>query len=231
VWFEGNLDKTPIFNGNRFKLRREQKRILLYEIDPDFSTTLRIFYLPPLPAIFLTLCNGKRTELEIVKSLQYVFDLDDLEAVLASARATIGHLLQQIDRGIILDNLSLQKGIYWRDYDPLEFVMRAKEVDIGGHRLDSPLDINYIVTQVCERRCIYCFAETTQAPDFGLLPLERFFGIMKEAHDLKVNSIIFGGGDSFCRKDIIELVSSAMQSGIVPFLSTKSYLSLKICKR
>ncbi|MGB9774650.1 MAG: radical SAM protein [Bacteroidota bacterium] len=230
--FEPSELKNRIaLNTRVVRLRRESKRVLLYTIDPDYHTTERMGFLPPAWAIFLALLDGRRTQLEILEALRYTFDLPSIEVARQSAKEMAEVLTQNFGADIFCDAPSTENYVPIKEYDPLSFVIEAKDVDVRGTRLDAPLDLNYIVTQACYRRCIYCYAEIDRAPIFQFLSAERFAELMDEARELQINSVLFGGGEPFCRKDIVDLIGVAIDAGIWPFLSTKAYLSKEVCKK
>lgn len=119
------------------------------------------------------------------------------------------------------------------DMDPFDYVMDPKEVDISPRdgRLVAPLEINYVVTHTCPRRCLYCYAETYLAPRLDLLPLDRVEAVAREAGRLRVNAMYLSGGDPFARKEILEIVRLLVANRVPPFLSTKSHLKRRTCDR
>lgn len=227
---EDSLRKVA-FNTNKVRLRKESKRVLVYKIDPEYRTTDLIGFISPAPAIFLALCNGKRTEWEVVDAFRYVFGLPDWSISFVTAKHIAESLSRQYGPDIFVDATSGLTNSGFKEYNPLDFVIDSKRVDIHGLRLEAPLDLNFIVTQDCYRRCVYCYAETTVAPSFDSVSVGRFAELMEEARDIEINSIIFGGGEPFYRKDIIELLRLAIDANLWPFVSTKAYLTKRVCRK
>lgn len=226
----GNVRKIAL-DSNRVKLRREKGRILIYKIDPDYYNIESMGYLHPCIGIFLALLNGNRNESEVLQMLQYIFNMSTIEDARQVAQMTIENICKVFGTEIFLDVSKNGINGNKKEYDPMEFVINEKDVNLKGSRLDAPLDINYIVTQDCFRKCVYCYAETTEAPTFNLLSKERYAEIIEEAGKLQVNTILFSGGDAFFRNDLIDLVELAMKADIRPILSTKAYLTENVCKR
>jgi radical SAM protein with 4Fe4S-binding SPASM domain len=63
------------------------------------------------------------------------------------------------------------------------------------------------------------------------ISLVRLKEIIDEASKLKVNGIVFGGGEPFCRKDILEILEYTIKKGISCCVSTKKYLDKETCER
>lgn len=229
MFTETELNTKITFNRKIVRLRREDKRILLYTTDPDYRISGKMLFLAPPSAIFLGLCNGRRTQQEVLEAVSYIFDLPSIESARLAAQQMVEFLVQNVGPEIFLDPSFVNDSFFGKEYDTLDFVIDARKVDLRGGRLDAPLDLIYIVTQACFRKCRYCYAETIEAPEFELLPVERFAELMQEAHSLQINSIVFGGGEPFCRKDILRLIRLAIDADICPFLSTKAYLSKAVC--
>lgn len=217
-------------NSEVARLRPEKKRILLYKLNkPNFSVEEHGF-LHPTAAIFLTLIDGKKTIEEVSKQLLFITGMPSLEKVEVFITNTLRNLSDVFGEEIFIQADRQNEHLIKR-YDPFKFIIKKNEIDLSGHRLDTPLDINFIITQDCNRNCIYCYAEKDKAPDFNLIPFSRTIEIIDEAKNIGVCDITFSGGEPFLRKDFVEILGHTISSGIIPFVSTKQYLSKDTCKR
>lgn len=253
------------------RLRRDERRVLIYKVDPVLHLVDKHGFIPPLSAILLSLFDGTRDRDQALSDFAYLVGPDDLElerrtaesvsvtgvqekrpgqaaaSGKTSSRGEDGGLspLRTADRiaNAILDKVSevfgddtlmpLDGSEPRRDLDPFKFVMEARDVNIapGDGRLAAPIELNYLVTHACPRRCIYCYAETTEAPRARLLSMERFRELAAEAGELGINAMYLSGGDPFARKEILEIISTLIEFGVPPFVSTKSHLSRSVCEK
>lgn len=225
------LGEEQVIKVNRslVKLRREKKRILLYTISPDDGTIRKMLFVTPMTAIFLYLLDGKRTWGDVSNSFSFIFGVSDKNVVLQYLKNTIELINTMIGEEVFIENRLLVDKDFWSDYDPLDFVIEKDQLDFSSQSLSAPLDINYIVTQKCNRSCIYCYAEKEYSPVFEELSLSRICSIFQEAKSMKINSITLSGGEAFMRPDFVDIVAEAIKANLIPFVSTKSYLSKKKC--
>lgn len=217
-------------NTDIIGLRRESTRVLLYKMDKYDHLVEKYGFIHPSAAIFLSLLNHKKDLDETTKELFYVSGLPTLED---SERyvSNVMHDLKLAFGDDIFVDLDAEPDLNINSYNPMDFIIENQKINLNGQRLDTPLDINFIVTQECNRSCIYCYAEKEQAPKFDLLPLKRVLEIIDEAKSIGVCDITFSGGDPFLRKDLVGILEHTIKLGIKPFVSTKQYLSLEICKK
>jgi radical SAM protein with 4Fe4S-binding SPASM domain len=199
-----------------YQLRRAERSIVLFKLDElGYLGEQRLVH--PNIAILLALLNGQRTWVEVKKTANFIFNLSEpkfdsvLEKFLDEWKPYLYEVTPQ-NKGRV------------KQYDPRNFVMDAKEVDLSHYRLCAPINLGYIVADRCSRKCIYCYGEQEFAPKRGLLPFERIKEIIEEASKLEVANFSFSG-EPFIRKDIVDIVGEIISKGMIPLLSTKEYLS------
>ncbi len=216
----------------KFRMRREHKRVLLYTASDVYTYVDKFLFIHPAWAVLLALFDGSKTYDEVVELFQKLTEVESLVV----AEAVIGRILQELSQRfgepIVVESSATVKSKS-KIYDPFDFIIKLEEVDLRsqGRRLKAPLSINYIVTYQCFRRCIYCFAELDQAPKMELLSLNRVKEIIDEAKSLEIHNITFSGGDPFAREDFLQILEYVIKSEIATFVSTKAYLSPRICER
>ena len=76
---------------------------------------------------------------------------------------------------------------------------------------------NYLriaINEKCNLRCIYCMPEKgiSFEPENKLLTREEVIRIIQVAAKLGVNKIRFTGGEPLLRKDLVELISGAVET-------------------
>lgn len=211
-------------------LRKEKTRVLMYKTGEYDHMIEKYGFIHPTVAIFLALLNNKRNLEATINELFYVSGLPTIEKTENFVTNVMNGLKQFFGDDVFID-LDKEPVTKIKTYNPMDFIIENQKVNLNGQRLDTPLDINFIITQKCNRSCIYCYAEKEQAPKFDLLSLSRIKEIIDEAQSIGVYDITFSGGEPFLRKDFIEILDYTIKSGIHPFVSTKQYLSLDKCKR
>jgi molybdenum cofactor biosynthesis enzyme MoaA len=116
-------------------------------------------------------------------------------------------------------------------YNPVDFVVPAGEIDLQRRRLYRPLTVLFRVSDDCMRNCIYCNVQRRKTRDLVPLTLDRYRSLASEARSIGVQSVQIGGGDPFVRKDIVEIISAFTSDGLTPIVSTKSRISRDIASR
>lgn len=113
---EQDTHRKVALNTARIRLRRESKRVLVYRIDPEYRTTDLIGFISPAPAIFLALCNGKRTDWEVVDAFRYVFGLPDWSISIVTVKHIAESLSHQYGQDIFVDTTSGETNSGFKEY-------------------------------------------------------------------------------------------------------------------
>ncbi len=76
------------------------------------------------------------------------------------------------------------------------------------------------VTNVCNCKCPFCFQGTSHQDSEKVLSFEEIVHIMDDLKELGCYYLSFSGGDPFCRKDFVSILSEAKKRGFyVTFVS------------
>jgi radical SAM protein with 4Fe4S-binding SPASM domain len=212
-----------------YRLRKEENFVLLYKVDGENGTQIeQVTYLHPLPAIMLALFDGQKTKQDIIRQFSYICCLDE-----HLGEKIVEELIRQMNANIGGDLLIESYGISSQGalYDPVQFIIPSDKIKLKAIRLNAPLTLGYDVTHKCMRKCVYCYAENNFSPNFNHLPFDRVKEVLTEAKRIGVNGVIFGGGDPFARKDIINILEHTITLGLSHFISTKAFLTRRTCDR
>lgn len=216
--------------GDTIHLRPERNRALIYKTLPHNSSMEKFAFLHPSVAIFLALLDGEKSLLQVAEELEFVAELPNTESAEVFIEKSMKSIKDALGDDTFIEVNETNKHLV-KKLNPLSFVVKKEEINLQGSRLSTPLNINFIVTQECNRNCIYCYAEREQAPHFVSIPLIRVKELLDEAKDLKVHDVTYTGGEPFLRRDLIDIIKYTIDSGIVPIVSTKQYLTVKTCKK
>lgn len=94
--------------------------------------------------------------------------------------------------------------------------------------MNVPFNLVTAVTYRCNIRCRHCFAGSPQYDPTELknheLSTDQWTAILKQAGEIGVHEIYFGGGEPLFREDFLQLVSAARKSGLGVTLTTNGTL-------
>lgn len=94
------------------------------------------------------------------------------------------------------------------------------DTDLRMKRHLTPSTITLMVNNICGTDCVYCYQDKTRVAKCQI-PFKRIKELIKEAHDLQVNSFDVIGGEFFLYKYWKEVLYELRKYGYHPYLSTK----------
>jgi len=89
--------------------------------------------------------------------------------------------------------------------------------------LYSPLRVHLQVTKECPLECIHCFSDSGKALN-NELTFKEITGLIDEMADIGSCELTIGGGEPFCRADMIDIIKHANKKGINISVSTNAVL-------
>ncbi len=99
--------------------------------------------------------------------------------------------------------------------------------------LPGPRVLHWWVTDICPRRCVYCFANPilgSKALD-ATISRESLKNIFLEASSLGAEMLLVAGGEPFLREDLPEILGDAIALGIEPGITTKFPVNAHLARR
>lgn len=111
-------------------------------------------------------------------------------------------------------------GMLLEKYNPQEFMIPKKELDMDAWRLHVPLDALFMINTLCATDCVYCYADRRKRMDCSI-PLERLKELIREAKKLDMRSFDLTGGELFLYKYWQEFLAELLANDFVPYISTK----------
>lgn len=181
---------------------------------------VRVAALSPLEAVAVGLMDGKRTNTVIEEVMQEIAGPVGPVAV-TQVRKRLSPLLTK--GGNIPSEISLER---------LASVQPPISTD-GLRALPGPRVLHWWVTDVCPRRCVYCFADPkhgSHAHD-ATLSRERLDEIFAEAASLGATELLVAGGEPFLRADLPEVLRDVIGHGITPGVTTKHPIGPNLARR
>ena len=207
-------------------MKKDKGKSILLKFSPiDFEVEKRQ-YVHPAVAVLIALFDGKRTVKEIVKALSIVAKISDDDAW----RDVISLLKGELTSGEkwLVEAEESERPLFEKSYNPLDFIDIPQ---MGESRCDTklkfPYVLNYLCTFRCSVKCIYCYAQSYDIPPPEEMDWGRIREIIDEAKEIEVLHIYLGGGYPLCSKNFWKVLPYIIEKGIIPFVSTKTYLSEK----
>jgi radical SAM protein with 4Fe4S-binding SPASM domain len=235
------MEQKSISDNQYLAVRREfvfkvdGNRPILYPL--DYINT-NIHFLTPLEGFVLSLLSGDKPFFQIKQTFQLFFpNVQPLS--LQNMILNLDRLVRQYpsQTGIGKNGLiefSDSPIIEAHKYDPREFVINPADFQATMTnlktmgRLETPINIYTVFTHHCVTRCLYCYAERKKVSE---MPLSRWREIIQEMADIGIQLSSPDNGDTFARKDGIDLLECLLEHNMHFLLSTKSYVSKENVKR
>ncbi len=219
----------PLILRPHLRLRKEPYGVILFSDDPFEAEGWHLTTIPPAVALVMSTFDGYKEVDEINRFVAYIF-----KTPLKQAERFVERILKELHFCFTTYNASLRD--LYPAYDPKEFAYRSVSLTSGEKaRPTAPLSLVYVVTESCNRRCQYCYADASPDKNTVLkdryLSLDRLQELFEEAGRLGVATVVFSGGEPFLRSDIVDIIGFVIQNGIFPWVSTKAGLSPSIVRK
>ncbi len=217
-----------------FVFKVDGSRPILYSL--DYINT-QIYYLTPVEGFALSLLNGQRSLSELnglFTRLLPGFDQPVAE-ILRGADTLVRSSPSQT--GIGKDGLFEVSDHPLADaqaFDPREFVIEPadfaarKSSPKTSLRLDAPINIYTVFTHRCLTDCAYCYADRCKMTE---MPLARWREIIGEMRRLGIWLASPDNGDTFARRDGVDLIECLLENEMHFLLSTKAHLGKNTIRR
>lgn len=213
-----------------YHLRPDGRRSVLFAYKPFGMSNGDILILHPLTGFVLSLIDGSSDETQVAEELSFLLDKSH-----STCRVLLSNIADNLRKlagvpVIVPTNAAAARPLpVKRHHKPEAFIVDAASVELRSRKLQFPISINFIVTNSCSSRCVYCYAERESSPRRGQMPLQRILELVDEAGENGVVEIVFSGGDPLEWQHIVPTVKRTIERGIFPCLSTKAALSEKRC--
>lgn len=235
------MDKNAIYVLNpEYRLKKDKYRIFLFNAstDPLMNETVSDFMgmVHPLYAILFSLFDGEDRLSGIISKAAGLLGLKEvaIENIISplienreDLHINFEDYYYHFPKNLLIKNTS---GIQVKKYDIKEFFIPKDKLDLASWRLNSPLDILFMVNTKCLTDCVYCYADRRKKIDC-LIPLNRLKELIKEARHLDMRSFDLTGGELFLYPHWEELLAELLSYEFMPYISTKIPLFLDTIKR
>lgn len=223
--------QTYLFNPE-YRLKSDRTRILLYykEGEPPIKEGVSNFldFQHPVFAILLSLFDGQKPFDTVIDEFCYITGMDQ-----ASIHPLANRLIENEDevpieflghtfffpKNTLIPAAKAQRSQQVH-YNAQDFLIPNEQLDFKTRRLNSPIDGNIILNNICVTKCIYCY--TDQRTPFNCqIPFPRLREIIREARDIKMRTFNLSGGELFTYTHWKDLLKELVANGFDPFVSTK----------
>ncbi len=185
--------------------------------------------LHPLSATTIALFNGKRLDSEVVDILTKDLNIPRERAEWIVEGLAVRYRQYLLPRD---EALGMSANNPNETLDPMQFVFRPETWEVP-RRLPVPARMTWLVTQYCNRHCIYCYANAKKADSAldATISGARMKELMDEAAELGVCGLLLTGGEPMIRSDILDIIEHGLSSNIEMLLSTKHELGEDTIRR
>ena len=180
--------------------------------------TGRQFQVSVLEAFALSLCYGHFSLAQILDLVSYAFQVS-----LAQAKEEIKPIFEKFLRGEMFAVGPLANA--GRKEPLCEPALILNEAMRGqtpvGRRQPAPMFLVMVLTEKCDMRCIYCFRNAGEGSNLELVT-EDWLKVIEQAAEAGVVRCFVTGGEPTLHKGFVPIVSSLLNHGIYPYISTNA---------
>ncbi len=211
-----------------FILKVDGARPILYSL--DYINT-QIYYLEPIEGFVLSLLDGRRSLSELSDLFKRLFPRCELLLLELLRGVDTRVRMSPSQTGLGKDGLVDVSDRPLADaqaFDPREFIIdpadfaARKSSPKSSLRLDTPINIYTVFTHRCLTDCVYCYADRCKMTEMSLA---RWREIIREMRSLGIWLASPDNGDTFARRDGIDLLECLLENEMHFLLSTKAYVS------
>ncbi len=217
-----------------FILKVDGARPILYSL--DYINT-QIYYLEPIEGFVLSLLDGRRSLSELSDLFKRLFPRCELLLLELLRGVDTRVRMSPSQTGLGKDGLVDVSDRPLADaqaFDPREFIIdpadfaARKSSPKSSLRLDTPINIYTVFTHRCLTDCVYCYADRCKMTEMSLA---RWREIIREMRSLGIWLASPDNGDTFARRDGIDLLECLLENEMHFLLSTKAYVSRDYVER
>ncbi len=230
------MNSEPIYVLNPdYILRRDNNRVIITNRYSEPGIDDFMGFMHPIHAVILSFFNGENHMEKAVGQVAQLTGQDTaviqkiVQPMLDNEDALHFHYENRhfsFPKRILVKKGKSQTSI---SYNPREFFIPKAEMDLDTRRLNSPLDILFMVNTRCFTDCLYCYADRSR--EVKPFPMERLRKIIKEARRMNMRSFDLTGGDFFLYAQWETLLEELTENGFFPYISTKYPVDLDIIKK
>lgn len=100
---------------------------------------------------------------------------------------------------------------------------RFRDISYESTHLSAPLKVHLQTTTACPLACLHCFSDSCE-PKKEELKLKEIKNLMDQMISLGTYELNIGGGEPFCRSDILDIIAYANKIGLNISISTNASL-------
>ena len=103
-------------------------------------------------------------------------------------------------------------------------VKASKRDSYGEKVLSAPLDVHIAITNKCNLRCPYCYANDKNFLEHNDMTLEQIINVIDKCVDANIFKISWSGGEPLCRPELFEILKYAHKKGFKQSIITNGIL-------
>lgn len=103
-------------------------------------------------------------------------------------------------------------------------VKASKRSACGEKVLSAPLDVHIAITNKCNLKCPYCYANDKDFMKHNDMTLEQIINVINKCADANIFKISWSGGEPFCRPELFEILKYTHKKGFKQSIITNGML-------
>lgn len=221
------MDKESIYILNpNYLLKPDRNRVFITNKGDDPIINNFMGFVHPVYAILLSLFDGEKNLSQVLTTAAGLLrkDINILENIILPLLENEDAIQFHYDERHFSFPARLlikkENGYAAEKLNPEYFFIPQKDLDFETWRLNSPLDVLFMINTRCVTDCIYCYADRRINMDCEIA-IERLQELIREAKSLQMRSFNITGGEFFLYKKWEILLAELLSNGFSPYISTK----------
>ena len=103
-------------------------------------------------------------------------------------------------------------------------VKASKREACGERVLSAPLDVHIAITNKCNMKCVYCYANDSKFMKQKDMTLQQLISVVDKCFDANVFKISWSGGEPLYRHDIFDILKYTSEKGFKQSIITNGML-------
>ena len=212
--------------NDRYSLRNERTcsyivRKSLY-VDSDLNNYQTIYPIPPFLGYIISNIGKMEYSLSII-AIGEALGIDSsilqhfLSQIVGQPSKSVSFLGKEIvfPEHLLIYSTQKDEALHFsvKDFSPMNAYIQC--------RPQTPVTVNFMVTEKCNTNCIYCYAKRDTKKE---LSTSEILNLFQKISNTGIVNLTLTGGDIFARDDWYDIISLSKNAGFNNLISTKTIL-------
>ncbi|WMN60565.1 radical SAM protein [Pseudoalteromonas xiamenensis] len=185
--------------------------------------------LHPLVVFILIKLDEQKTVAEVVSELTQSFDISSNDAQEITDDVDVVFERHFSEQTPDPERLNVDKPMLMSMINELRTLgeFKTRNTVFIGNRSPFPLTLQWLVTDYCNRKCVYCYqgAPLSSKASDSIVDENVIKRLIREAAQLGTKEIFLTGGEPLLREGIYDIIVYALEQGLTPDFVTKQFIN------